>query len=81
MSLVWDVLIPAYNAASTLGRAIESIKRQEVPPREIRELFRERTERSIQRDIKQLIERNLVRAVGEARAVRYCMTDESMPES
>ena len=51
--------------------------RGEVPPREIRELFRDRTERSIQRDIKSLIEAGLVASMGEARAIRYRLSDDS----
>lgn len=70
-----------YGQLSESQRKILSLIRAhgEVPPREIRDLFRDRTERSIQRDIKALIEARLVRAVGEARAIRYCIEDEVPP--
>lgn len=45
--------------------------RGDVPPRELRDLFSERTERSIQRDIKSLIEASLIEQIGGARAIRY----------
>jgi predicted HTH transcriptional regulator len=43
----------------------------EVPPREIRDLFPDRSERSIQRDLKGLIDANLVEPIGGTRSLRY----------
>ncbi len=51
--------------------------RGEVPPRDIRERFTDRTERSIQRDLKVLIAAEIVEAVGEARAIRYRLRHEA----
>jgi ATP-dependent DNA helicase RecG len=50
--------------------------RGEVPPRDIRELLQDRTERSIQRDIKSLINAKLVESVGGARAIRYRLNED-----
>jgi ATP-dependent DNA helicase RecG len=43
----------------------------EVSPRDIRAQFADRAERSIQRDLKILLEQNLIRAHGGSRALRY----------
>lgn len=43
----------------------------EVPPRDIRALFANRAERSIQRDLKVLMDANLIVAVGGSRSLRY----------
>lgn len=45
--------------------------RPEVAPRDIRELLSDRAERSIQRDIKVLLEKGLIEAIGGSRALRY----------
>jgi predicted HTH transcriptional regulator len=47
----------------------------EVAPREIRELFPDRAERSIQRDIKGMIEAELVESTGGSRSLRYRLKD------
>ena len=43
----------------------------DVPPRDIRTLFADRAERSIQRDLKALMEANLIVATGGSRSLRY----------
>jgi len=43
----------------------------EAPPRDIRALFADRAERSIQRDIKVLLDANLIVAIGGSRSMRY----------
>jgi ATP-dependent DNA helicase RecG len=45
--------------------------RGEASPRDIRAQFADRAERSIQRDLKILLEHNLIRAHGGSRALRY----------
>jgi len=45
--------------------------RSETAPREILDLLEDRARRSVQRDIKGLVEANLIYAVGEGRALRY----------
>jgi hypothetical protein len=47
----------------------------EVAPRDIRELFPDRAERSIQRDIKGMIEAELVESTGGSRSLRYRLKD------
>lgn len=47
----------------------------EVPPRDIRALFANRAERSIQRDLKVLMDANLIVAVGGSRSLRYRMRE------
>ncbi len=55
--------------------------RGEVPPRDIRELLNDRTERSIQRDLKSLIDARLVESVGGARAIRYRLNEDNARSS
>jgi predicted HTH transcriptional regulator len=45
--------------------------RSETAPREILDLLEDRARRSVQRDIKGLVEANLIYAIGEGRALRY----------
>ncbi len=45
--------------------------REEATPREIRELLADRAERSIQRDLKGLVDAGLIEAVGETRSLHY----------
>jgi predicted HTH transcriptional regulator len=43
----------------------------EVAPRDIRDLFPDRAERSLQRDLKGLIEAGLIESLGGSRSLRY----------
>jgi hypothetical protein len=45
--------------------------RGEVPPRDIRVVFADRAERSVQRDLKALLDANLIVAIGGSRSLRY----------
>ena len=45
--------------------------RQEVAAREVRDLLPDRAERTIQRDLRGLIEAGFITSVGGARALRY----------
>lgn len=51
--------------------------RSEVTPRELLELMNDRARRSVQRDIKGLVEANLISANGEGRALRYRLREPS----
>ena len=51
--------------------------RSEVTPRELLELMNDRARRSVQRDIKGLVEANLISANGEGRALRYRLRESS----
>ena len=51
-------------------------RRAEVTPREIRELMSDRAERSVQRDIRALLEKGLIEAIGGSRALRYRAAEE-----
>jgi predicted HTH transcriptional regulator len=62
-----------YGALTDTQRMILTLIRSktEVPPRDIRTLFSDRAERSIQRDLKVLMDANLIVAVGGSRSLRY----------
>jgi predicted HTH transcriptional regulator len=47
----------------------------EATPRELRDLFADRAERSLQRDIRGLIESHLIEAIGGSRALRYRLSE------
>jgi len=49
--------------------------RTDIAPRDILALLDARAKRSIQRDIKGLVEAKLIYAVGEGRALRYRLND------
>lgn len=49
--------------------------RTDITPREILALLDDRAKRSIQRDIKGLVEAKLIHPVGEGRALRYRLSD------
>lgn len=49
--------------------------RTEIAPRDILNLMDDRAKRSVQRDIKGLVESNLITAIGEGRALRYRLND------
>lgn len=50
--------------------------RKDISFREVRELLPERAERSIQRDIKTLVDAQLITSSGSARALRYHLSEE-----
>jgi hypothetical protein len=49
--------------------------RTDITPREILALLDDRAKRSVQRDIKGLVEAKLIHPVGEGRALRYRLND------
>jgi predicted HTH transcriptional regulator len=51
--------------------------RSETAPRDILDLLEDRARRSVQRDIKGLVEANLIYAVGEGRALRYRLKESN----
>ena len=69
---IYGSLTDAQRMILTLIRA-----KGEVPPRDIRTLFADRAERSIQRDLKALTEANLIIAIGGSRSLRYRIRDNS----
>ena len=62
-----------YGSLTDAQRMILTLIRSkgDVPPRDIRTLFADRAERSIQRDLKALMEANLIVATGGSRSLRY----------
>lgn len=55
--------------------------RGEVAPRDIHDQFADRAERSIQRDLKILLERGLIRAKGGSRSLRYLAAGKGAAET
>ena len=66
-----------YASLSDTQRMILTLIRAkgEVPPRDIRALFTDRAERSIQRDLKALQDANLIVAIGGSRSLRYRISE------
>lgn len=68
-----------YGALSDTQRMMLTLIRAkvEVPPRDLRTLFADRAERSIQRDLKALLDADLIVAIGGSRSLRYRIREHS----
>jgi len=67
-----------YARLSENQRRLLSIIRthEALSPRQITEIIGNRARRSIQRDLRVLVEADLIQAIGEGRALRYCLKTE-----